>query len=144
MKVLCESILSTMSKPDTSEVKLMSNTVRVHKLLCGEDEPRYLKHHIGLSIVRGEIISVLSEHSTTLIEIRSNESSSRRLTKSCLMDTGASSSIVSLKIIQESWVTIYENLNQEMMLTDASGMDMKIIGITKITINTQANPKVVV
>ena len=74
MKVLCESILNTMSKLDTSEVKLTSNTVRVHKLLCGEDEPRYMKHPIGLSIVRGEIISVPSEHSSTLIKIRGSES----------------------------------------------------------------------
>ena len=107
MKLLCESVLNTLTKPETSEVKLTSNMVRVHKLLCGEDEPRYMKHWIGLSIIRGQIMLVPTEHSTTLIEIRSNEASSRRLTKLCLMDMGASSLIISLKVIQEIGVAIY-------------------------------------
>ena len=62
--------------------------------------------------------------------------------KLCLMNRGASTSIISFKVIQECGVEIYESPNQDMMLTDASGQDMNIIGLAKITNNTQSSPDV--
>ena len=74
-----------------------------------EEEPRYMKHKIGVSLINGQIVSVPTEHANKLIDIHTGEDSNRRLTRLCLMDTGASTTIISLKIVEELGVKIYES-----------------------------------
>ena len=142
---MCQTLLSNLSKPDISEVKMTGKTVQVHKLLCGEEGPTgptATRHGLGVSLAKGGLsLSVPSEHTTIMTNIKGNKTSHRRLLKSSLMDMDASSSIISLKIVHEGGYTLYED-TERMTLTDASGIEMRILGIAWLRINTHANPQV--
>ena len=124
---ITEAVLAQLKETDNNVVKMTGNTVRAHQLLCGED-PRYLKHTIGVSLINGQIMSVPTEHANVLINISTSEDSNRKVMRLCLMDTGASTTIISLKIVEELGVKIYESPCKEMSLTDASGQSMNIVG----------------
>ena len=66
---ITEAVLAQLKESDNNEVRMTGQTVRAHQLLCGED-PRYLKHTIGVSLINGQIMSVPMEHATVLINIR--------------------------------------------------------------------------
>ena len=77
---ITEAVLAQLKEPDTNEVRITGQTVRVHQLLCGE-EPRYLKHRIRVSLIDGQIMSVPTEHTNVLINISTSEDSNRKVTR---------------------------------------------------------------